>query len=343
MRRSQVVVPVLSSIGATPTISSNLCRKLLLVVWPRNIRISRLQGSPSSACHHSYSYGSTKPVPWRCYSSTASFCSSSGGTGSKAMEDDSDDDKVLISHDETTKIITITLNCPSTYNALTVEMGHTFRKKLLLLQNQLHDGSRKNANVCILRGAGKAFSSGGKLEWLHDRKNVPTHSNADIMFDFYKSYLTSLRSLQLPTIAAIHGPAMGAGACLALACDLRVMTQTTNIGFNFVSLGIHAGMGASHFLPRTIGRTASNHILLTGQILSGTKAYELGLINRLVDTPSLALTEATALAEEIAHQNPLAIRRYVKKIRTVDYSFLFFSLAVSKRQPIIYCHSPLYY
>jgi enoyl-CoA hydratase/carnithine racemase len=310
----------MSPIGAAAIASSNICRKL--AVWSKSI--SRLKSSTSSSAYlRSYSYGTTKPVPLRCYSTTDYFCSSGG---SKAMEEDSDD-KVLISHDETTKIITITLNCPSTYNALTVEMGHTFRRKLSLLQNQLHDGSRKNANVCILRGAGKAFSSGGRLEWLHDRKNVPVHSNADIMFDFYKSYLISLRSLQLPTIAAIHGPAIGAGACLALACDLRVMTQTTNIGFNFVSLGIHSGMGASHFLPRTIGRTASNHILLTGQILSGTKAYELGLINRLVDTPSLALTEATVLAEEIAQQNPLAIRRYVSKIRTVDYSFLiFFSL-----------------
>lgn len=288
MRRSRLLF--LPHIDAA---SSSICRRL---AWPRtNLSFQ------DRSCH---SYGSTTPV--RCFSTTGSVSNSSCGN----LEEDSDD-KVLISHDQTTKIITITLNCPSTYNALTVEMGHTFRRKLSLLQNQLHDGSLKNANVCILRGAGKAFSSGGKLEWLHSRRNVPAHVNADIMLDFYKSYLTSLRSLQLPTIAAIHGPAIGAGACLALACDLRVMTQTTNIGFNFVSLGIHSGMGASHFLPQTIGRTAANHVLLTGQILSGTKAYELGLINRLVDTPSLALTEATALAEEIAHQNPLAIRRYV--------------------------------
>jgi enoyl-CoA hydratase/carnithine racemase len=223
------------------------------------------------------------------------------------------DDKVLISHDEGNKIITITLNCPTTYNALTVEMGHVFRTKLSKLQNQLHNGSIKNANVCIVRGAGKAFSSGGKLDWLHSRRNVPAHVNADIMLDFYKSFLTSLRSLQLPTIAAIHGPAIGAGACLALACDLRVMTCTTNIGFNFVSLGIHSGMGASHFLPKTIGRTAANHVLLTGQILNGTQAYDLGLVNRLVDSSDQVFTEATALAKEIAHQNPLAIRRYVRR------------------------------
>jgi enoyl-CoA hydratase/carnithine racemase len=252
---------------------------------------------------------------------TSTSASASAGANSStstpseetAKEDAGVDDKVLISHDEVNKIVTITLNCPTTYNALTVEMGHTFRTKLSILQNYLHDGSIKNANVCILRGAGKAFSSGGKLDWLHSRRNVPAHVNADIMLDFYKSYLTSLRSLQLPTIAAIHGPAIGAGACLALACDLRVMTCTTNIGFNFVSLGIHSGMGASHFLPKTIGRTAANHVLLTGQILNGTQACNLGLVNRLVDTSDQVFTEATALAKEIAHQNPLAIRRYVRR------------------------------
>jgi len=252
--------------------------------------------------------------------------------------DEQNHGSVLISHDETSKIITVTLNSPSTYNALTVEIGEMFRNKINFLRTNLHDGSIRNANVCILKGSGKAFSSGGSLDWLRSRRDVPAHINADIMMEFYKSFLC-IRTLQIPVIAAIHGSAIGAGACLALACDLRVAARDTRIGFNFVSLGIHAGMGASHFLPKTIGRTAANEALLTGKTFLGPEAYQLGLVNRLVDTPQEVLTEAIALATEVANQNPLSVRTMIRSIRMQEDELLEVALRrEADVQSVCYAH-----
>ena len=107
-------------------------------------------------------------------------------------------------------------------------------------QDEDSEGSEesiKNMNVIVLKGANNNFSSGGDLSWLRNLRRNPVHINADKMYSFYKSFLC-VRSLPIPTIAHIEGYAIGAGACLALATDLRVMNETAKIGFNFVKLGI---------------------------------------------------------------------------------------------------------
>lgn len=117
-------------------------------------------------------------------------------------------------------------------------------------------------------------------------------------------------------IAAVHGPAMGAGAGLALACDLRTTSAKSKIlGLHFSRLGIHAGMGGSHYLPQVIsaGSGIVNEILLTGRILSGQECYDLGLANRLCDDAKGAAYE---LAETIAvGQHPVAVRTLVQTLR----------------------------
>jgi enoyl-CoA hydratase len=218
--------------------------------------------------------------------------------------------------DEGTKVGTITLESPSTYNALTVEMGHEFASTIREINYELTTG-KKNINAIVLQGSGDgAFSAGGNFDWLRSLRKNPVPTNADAMLQFYKSFLC-VRTLPVPVIAAIHGPAVGAGVGLALACDLRISsTGPRKMGFTFSRLGIHTGMGVSHFLQKSLGSSAKVHeILLTGKFLSGEEAYQLGLLNRLVDTDSAVKPEAIELAKEVAAQNPVSVRSMIQTIR----------------------------
>ena len=198
------------------------------------------------------------------------LCSSrhSSTTSSSPATIGSNNNLVTFKYDPKHNVGFITLNSPSTFNALTVEMGVQFELLVHDLTKQLngesplymssdpdehhdtHHGrdaknskkfsstSIKNMNVIILKGAKQNFSSGGDLSWLRKLRHNAVHINADKMYSFYKSFL-SVRSLPVPTIAYIQGYAVGAGACLALATDLRVMDEKAKIGFNFVKLGTH--------------------------------------------------------------------------------------------------------
>jgi enoyl-CoA hydratase/carnithine racemase len=230
---------------------------------------------------------------------------------------------VLLDFDDESKVATVTLNAPETYNALTVEMGVQFQSLIRKMQVDL-DSGELNANAVVLTGAAdKAFSAGGNFDWLRSLAHNPVHVNQDIMVRFYKSFLC-IRDLPIPVVAAIHGPAIGAGACLATACDLRVGSATrTQLGFTFSSLGIHAGMGGSYLLPQAIGPSAATEALLTAKVFTGTEAYQVGLLNRLIstssdttDNQSNSVKEAAhALASQIAQQHPLATRSMTRSIR----------------------------
>lgn len=220
--------------------------------------------------------------------------------------------------DDASKIGTITLNSPKTFNALTVEMGQDFQTLVNDIKQELSDGS-VHVNAIVLTGAGDdAFSAGGNVEWLRGLKDKPVYENADAMMSFYQSFLC-IRECPLPVIAALQGPAVGAGACLAIACDLRVSSRIPRcLGFTFSRLGIHSGMGGSHLLMRALGGPSAkvNEILLTGKTLSGEEAFDLGLLNRLAAEPGQVKMEARRLAEEVARQNPLSVRSMIQTLRT---------------------------
>jgi len=142
--------------------------------------------------------------------------------------------------DNTTRIGTITLNSPHNLNALSMEMGMAFSQLChTLIQDLTLNGVECHA--IIIQGSGTdAFSAGGPLEWLKSFKHNSVHHNADLMVQFYRKFLM-VRQLPVPTIAALQGPAVGAGAGLALACDLRTAAPKSKIlGLNFAKLGLHA-------------------------------------------------------------------------------------------------------
>jgi enoyl-CoA hydratase len=108
-------------------------------------------------------------------------------------------------------------------------------------------------------------------------------------------------------VAALNGAAIGAGLCVALACDLRLAAEDARLGLNFARLGIHPGMGATWILPRLVGPARAAELLYTGRILDGQEAARMGLVNEVVPAPQLE-GRALALAQELAASAPLAVR-----------------------------------
>jgi enoyl-CoA hydratase len=215
-------------------------------------------------------------------------------------------DPILLARDG--DVATLTFNDPERRNAMTEPMGEAFASRIRELS------SDPGLRAVVITGAGKAFSAGGDLEWIQAKNDAgradpggPTRRvNREAMRTFYGLFL-SVRSLPCPTVAAINGAAVGAGFCVALACDLRVAAREAKMGVNFARLGIHPGMGATWTLPRIVGPAHAADLLLTGRLLDGEEAAAMGLVNRCVDRDAV-LSEAHALALQIASSAPAAVR-----------------------------------
>jgi enoyl-CoA hydratase/carnithine racemase len=200
-------------------------------------------------------------------------------------------------------IATLTLNLPDKRNAMSEEMTEVFP---LAVQRIKEAG---DVRAVIVTGAGKAFCAGGDLDFLHTgERDVP--SLREKMTNFYPQFL-SLLDLDIPSIAAINGPAIGAGMCLALMCDMRVADAEAPMGMTFVRIGLHPGMMGTALLGRAVPHTWAAELLYTGRIVTGAEALQMGLVNRAVPADRV-IAEARALAEQVAINAPLALR-YVKQ------------------------------
>ncbi|KAJ3098134.1 hypothetical protein HDU96_000120 [Phlyctochytrium bullatum] len=166
----------------------------------------------------------------------------------------------------------------------------------------------------VLTGGGRAFSAGGDLAFLRARTRTPPMRNAEIMRRFYASFL-SIRELPVPVVAAINGHAIGAGACLALACDLRVMEEGKGrFGLNFVKIGLPPGMGGTHMLQRVTNPQVAARLILTGDLVDAKEAERLGVVLRAVPEGK-SVSEALVLARKIAAASPVAVRGAVRSMR----------------------------
>ncbi len=205
------------------------------------------------------------------------------------------------------------LNQEKRLNALTVEMGEAFARVVETLS------ADESLRAVVLTGAGRAFSAGGDLDFLRDRADSSAEANAREMRGFYARFL-SLRKLPVPVIAAVNGHAIGAGMCLAMACDLRVVADDAKLGATFVGLGLHPGMGATVFFPAA-ARDHGRYLLLTGKVISGTDAVARGLALS-AHPQDTVLDEALAIARDIAAQGPIAVRTCVRSLRLFDEAAL---------------------
>ena len=201
-------------------------------------------------------------------------------------------------------IAVVTLDDPERRNAMTPEMGDALRETFLGLATD------DDLRVAVLTGAPPAFSAGGDLGMLEDhatRTREDGFDATDEMRGFYDRFL-AVRELPVPVIAAINGHAVGAGLCVALACDLRLVAHEAKVGLNFSRLALHPGMGGSWFLPRILGQQHAARWLYSGRLFGGTQAAEDGLALEALPADEV-LPAALALAEEIAVASPLVVRQ----------------------------------
>jgi enoyl-CoA hydratase/carnithine racemase len=197
-------------------------------------------------------------------------------------------------------VATITLNDPRRRNAMTPELGDALREAVASVR------ADASVRAVVLTGAGDAFSGGGDLAMLQRLRAVSFMEAREFMLGFYGRYL-SVAEIEVPTVAAVRGAAIGAGLCVALACDLCVFDASAKLALNFVQLGLHPGMGATYLLPRRAGAQRAAELLLTGRRFDGHEAAAMGMGLEALPADAV-LPRAQALAAQIAQNAPLAVR-----------------------------------
>lgn len=197
-------------------------------------------------------------------------------------------------------VATLTLDEPGRKNAMTPELGDALKARVEELKR------RSDVRAVVLMGAGGAFSGGGDLAMLERLRSVSADEARRFMLGFYARYLSVLE-LEVPTVAAVEGAAMGAGLCLALACDFMVVQDDAKLGLNFVQLGLHPGMGATYFVSRRAGAQVAAKLLMTGERFDGGDAVGLGLALEGYPTGNV-IPAAMKLASTLAAQAPLAVK-----------------------------------
>jgi len=169
--------------------------------------------------------------------------------------------------------------------------------------------AQPDCRAIVLAAEGRSFSAGGSFAGKGSFADIAGGSVQDAFRAttkrFYKDALR-IFAIGKPIVAAMHGPAIGAGLGVALACDLRVLAEETFVAANFVRLGIHPGFGMTATIPELIGPARAADLLLTGRRVAAKEALDWGLVDRVVPADAVRET-ATELAREIALAAPLAV------------------------------------
>jgi 2-(1,2-epoxy-1,2-dihydrophenyl)acetyl-CoA isomerase len=192
----------------------------------------------------------------------------------------------------------IRINRPDRLNSFSGTMRDELAAALVDLDND------QDIRCVIITGVGRAFSTGGDVSFMKeliDRKDIATFES---LVRAGATVVQRIADMTKPVIAAVNGPAAGAGACLALACDLRVASETASIGFGFLRVGLHPDWGGSYFLPRLVGAARAAEFVLTGEMINAERGERLGIFNRdwkrtlreypHADLPAVLETETTA-------------------------------------------------
>src|SRR5829696_1595939 len=164
----------------------------------------------------------------------------------------------------------------------------------------------REVRCVVVTGAGSAFCAGGDLSWLEEGGGLVVDGVRARMLPFYRTWL-AVRDLEVPTIAAVNGPAVGAGLALALACDLRYAVPTARLSAPFTALGIHPGMATTWLLPEVAGLSVARELLLTGRPVTGADAVGSGLVNGTFPAETF-LEGVLGVARTIASRAPVATR-----------------------------------
>lgn len=196
----------------------------------------------------------------------------------------------------------VTLTDPDRRNAMDDAMG----TELIAVAADL--AADPDARVVVVTGEGKAFCAGADLPALFGDPSRPVAQTHDRLQGYYRAFF-SILELPVPTIAAVNGPAVGAGLNLAMACDVRIAGPRASFGATFSKIGLHPGGGCTWFLVRALGASRALQTMLLGDPLDAQRAVDWGLAEGIAEDP---VAEALQMAAGFAAVDP-ALARHIKR------------------------------
>jgi enoyl-CoA hydratase/carnithine racemase len=192
--------------------------------------------------------------------------------------------------------LTLTLNRPEKRNALSQELVDHWADELIRARTD------EDVHVVVVTGAGSAFCSGSDLQLLRSRNRKGGAR------EYVHKVAYAMEALDKPVLAAINGPAVGAGLGMALMVDYRLMADTARVAESYISVGIIPGDGDTYYLPKLIGVAQALRLMWTGEFVTAQRALELGLVDEVVPAAEL-ITATMELASKIARGPQAVVRR----------------------------------
>jgi enoyl-CoA hydratase/carnithine racemase len=203
------------------------------------------------------------------------------------------------------RIAVLTLNRPDIRNIISHE------PMIAEIEGACAEVNRNpDVSVLVLTGAGTVFSAGGNVKDMAERADMFGGSPAEVARGYrhgIQRIPLAIEAVEMPTICAVNGPAIGAGCDLTFMCDLRIASEAARFGETFVNLGIVPGDGGAYFLPRALGSQKAAEMIFTGRLIDAAEALATGLVLKVVP-PDRLMATAMELAAEIAAKPPHALR-----------------------------------
>lgn len=201
-------------------------------------------------------------------------------------------------------LATVTLNRPDRMNAISLGLLRDGRGVLKAL---LH---RDDVRAVLIKGAGQGFCSG--VDLTAPKPGVDPNDPDEMLRDYHLPFFQLLREFPKPTVAAVHGPCIGAGLSLALGCDIVVAARSAYFLAAFINIGLAPDTGASWLLQRAVGDVRARGMLMLGERVAAPQAFDWGMIWKCVEDDALE-AEAGAIAQKLA-DGPLVAHRQLKKL-----------------------------
>ena len=198
-------------------------------------------------------------------------------------------------------IVTLTMNRPDRLNALNNELSIALNEAISRI------GADNSIHVVVLTGEGRAFCAGGDLAMIGKGRASGNEAELAPLLRSGMQAVLKMRTMAQPVIAAVNGPAAGAGMNLALAADLRIASEEAVFGQNFAKVGLFPDYGGTYFLPQLVGPAMAAEMFYTGDMIDAKTALHLGIVNHVVSADRFA-AEVHSLAGKIASGPQVAIR-----------------------------------
>jgi len=214
--------------------------------------------------------------------------------------------------DQDGHVVTLTFNMPETRNALTdTDLCDAIVAAMARIQ------ADQSVRCAILTGAGSAFSSGGNLKHMQEKTSIFGGDAVDAKDGYRRGIQRVAKAIwecEVPLIAAVNGPAYGAGCDTTCLCDIRIASTRATFAENFVRVGLISGDGGAWLLPRQIGLSRAAEMTFTAEPVDAATAFEWGLVSAVTEPEDL-LPEARALAARIAQNPPRQLRMAKRLLR----------------------------